>query len=180
MTGIGSLIDVLEAELTGEQRASASRIRELVGEATQEVRRMSHGLSPAAVKNRSLAGALELHATIVRSNFRTACVCEIEPGIEVTDPEREMHLFRIAQEAANNAIRHGHPKQIKISLRRIGGTECELRIEDDGSGFSKSGGKKSDGIGVQVMDYRANLINGSLEVNPGPQAGVVVTCRFTP
>ncbi len=180
MTGIGSLIDVLEAELTGEQRASACRIRELVSEATQEVRRMSHGLSPAAVKNRSLAGALELHAATVRSNFRTACVCEIEPGIHVTDPEREMHLFRIAQEAANNAIRHGHPKQIKISLRRIGGTECELRIEDDGSGFSKSGGKKSDGIGVQVMDYRANLINGSLEVSPGPQEGVVVTCRFTP
>jgi PAS domain S-box-containing protein len=180
MTGIGSLIDSLEAELSGEQRASASRIRELVREATQEVRRMSHGLSPTAVKNRSLAGALELQAEIVQSNFRTACNCEIETGIQVSDPEREMHLFRIAQEATNNALRHGHPKRIQIFLRRVKGAECELRIEDDGSGFRKSGGKKSDGIGMQVMDYRANLINGSLEVSPGPHKGVVVTCRFMP
>ena len=138
---------------------------------------MSHGLSPAAVRHRELGGALQLLAETIRTNFRTACVCQAAGDIRVTDAEKQMHLFRIAQEAVNNALRHGRPKQIKLSLQRHDEHHCVLKIENDGIGLPK-GKNGSDGIGLRVMDYRANLIGGSLKVQNGRRGGVCVTCQF--
>lgn len=178
MTGVASLLDALAEELDGSSKQSANRIRQLVQEAIQEVRRMSHGLSPAAVRHRELGGALQLLAETVRTNFRTACVCRIAGNVRVNDPEKQMHLFRIAQEAVNNAIRHGRPKQITLSLQPQGRHECVLKIEDNGCGMAKSR-SSSDGIGLRVMDYRANLIGGSLKVQNNRRAGVSVSCSFS-
>ena len=178
MTGVASLMESLESELSGTQRKSAERIREILQDALQEVRRMSHGLSPSAVKNRGLGGALQLLAETIRINHRTACTCEVDPAIQIGDAEKESHIFRIAQEAANNAIRHGHPKKVAISLRHFGTDECVLMIENDGLGITKKKGKTNSGIGLQVMDYRANLIGGTLKVVSKPRRGVSVSCRF--
>lgn len=178
MTGVASLMEALESELNGEQRTSAARIRQLVQDAIQEVRRMSHSMSPAAVKNRGLDGVLQLLADTIRINHRTACTCKIDPGIRIGDAEKETHIYRIAQEAANNAIRHGKPTKITISLRHLGEKGCVLKIEDNGSGFKKTKAKASEGIGLQVMDYRANLIGGTLKIASKPRRGVTVTCRF--
>ena len=177
MTGISSLIEALESELAGDQRQSAARIHHLMQDAIQEVRRMSHSLSPASVKNRGLSGALQLLAETIRTNHRTACTCAVNPDIKVEDPEKETHIYRIAQEAANNALRHGHPRSIKLSLQRLGTHEAVLKIEDDGTGLVKRTPAHA-GIGMRVMDYRANLIDGSLTIKSRPRGGVSVICRF--
>ncbi len=177
MTGVSSLIEALEYELSGEQRESASRIHHLMQDAIQEVRRMSHSLSPASVKNRGLGGALQLLAETIRTNHRTACSCEVNPDIRIEDPEKETHIYRIAQEAANNALRHGHPSRIKLSLQLRGEHEAVLKIEDNGTGLRKHSPGK-EGIGLRVMDYRANLIDGSLVLKSRPRGGVSVICRF--
>lgn len=176
MTGVATLMEGLEAELKGKVKESAARIRELVQEAIQEVRRMSHSLSPPAVKNRGLGGVLRLLADMIRMDHRTECELTLDPGVEVGDPEVETHIYRIAQEAANNALRHGKPKKVAISLSRLGSGEGVLKVEDDGSGMKP--GKGSEGIGLQVMEYRANLIGGVLNVTARPRRGVRVTCRF--
>jgi PAS domain S-box-containing protein len=178
MTGVATLIEALESELEGRQRDSAERIRQLIQQAIQEVRRMSHSMSPAAVKNRGLGGVLQLLAETIRINHRTQCVCEVDSSVHIRDSEMETHIYRIAQEAANNAIRHGKPAKISISLKRHSDRECVLTIEDDGSGISKASRKAGHGIGMQVMDYRANLIGGSLKIAAKPRRGVRVTCRF--
>jgi len=177
MTGVASLIEALAAELTGAQRNSAARIHHLVQEAIQEVRHMSHSMSPASVKNRGLGGALHLLAETIRTNHRTACTCEVNPDIKIEEPEKETHIYRIAQEAANNALRHGHPSSIHLSLQRLGQHEAVLKIEDNGSGLAKRTPAHS-GIGLRVMDYRANLIDGSLKIKSRPRGGVSVICRF--
>ncbi len=177
MTGVASLVDALEEELDGEAQKSAHRIRQLLQEAIQDVRRLSHGLSPAAVRHRELGGALQLLAETIRTNFRTDCACQIAGDIDLADPDKQMHLFRIAQEAVNNALRHSKPKQMKLSLRRHGKGTCELKIENNGRGMAKDQ-HGSDGIGLRVMEYRANLIGGSLQVQNGRRGGVAVTCRF--
>ncbi len=177
MTGVASLIEALESELTGDQRQSAARIHHLIQEAIQEVRRMSHSLSPASVKNRGLGGALRLLAETIRTNHRTACTCEVNPDIKIEDSEKETHIYRIAQEAANNALRHGHPSSIKLSLQRLGEHEAVLKIEDNGSGLGKRT-PENTGIGLRVMDYRANLIDGSLTIKSRARGGVSVVCRF--
>jgi PAS domain S-box-containing protein len=175
LTGVASLMDALQFELTGEPLRSAQRIRQLIDEAIQEVRRMSHGLSPSAVKNRGLAGALQLLADTIRINHRTACELHMDTDIELADLETQTHIYRIAQEACNNAIRHGKPSQISISLHRIGERECVLKVENDGTRIAES---KSEGIGLQIMDYRANLIGGTLKIASKVKRGVSVTCRF--
>lgn len=138
---------------------------------------MSHSLSPASVKNRGLGGALQLLAETIRNNHRTACTCEVQPDIVISDPEKETHIYRIAQEAANNALRHGRPRSISISFKRQGEHECVLKIEDNGSGLLKRGGG-GQGIGMRVMDYRANLIGGILQIKSKPRGGVSVVCHF--
>ncbi|MDB6006732.1 MAG: hypothetical protein JWR15_3719 [Prosthecobacter sp.] len=177
MTGVSSLVEALASELSGDQRQSAARIHQLIHDAIQEVRHMSHSLSPASVKNRGLGGALHLLADTIRTNHRTACTCEVNPDIKIDDPEKETHIYRIAQEAANNALRHGRPGIIHLSLKRLGKNEAVLKIEDNGSGLGKRAPEKA-GIGMRVMDYRANLIDGSLDVKSRPRGGVSVICRF--
>ena len=178
LTGIGSLMDSLEASLEGSAKAAAGRIRELMKQAVSEVRRMSHGLSPVAVQHRGLAGGLQLLAETVRTNFRREAVCEIDPGIAIGDGEREAHLFRIAQEAVNNALRHGRCTTIQIVLRRESETVCVLEVIDNGGGFSASQKSLKQGIGLRVMSYRANLIGVELDVKSKPRVGTTVTCRF--
>ena len=121
---------------------------------------------------------LQLLSDTIRINHRTPCSFKIDPGIEVRDPEKETHIYRIAQEAANNAIKHGSPTKISISLLHLGNRECVLKVEDNGRGIVKKRAKLSDGIGLQVMDYRANLIGGTLKITSTPHRGVSVVCRF--
>jgi PAS domain S-box-containing protein len=175
LTGVAALMSALEFELGEDHHDSVARIRELVGEAIQEVRRMSHGLSPSAVKNRGLEGALKLLADTIQINHRTSCHFLMDPGIAIDDLEKETHVYRIAQEACNNAIRHGKPTKITISLRLLTDRECVLKIENDGSRLRKS---PDAGIGLQIMEYRANLIGGSLNITSKAKRGVTVTCRF--
>ncbi len=179
LTGIASLVEALESKLQGEDKKDAKRIYELVKTATEETRRLSHGLSPAAVKNRGLAGGLLLIAETVRENFRRDCVCQIDDPAPRVDQEAEIHLFRIAQEAVNNAIRHGGATKLRISLRHKSSTRGLLEISDNGPGFPD--GKISstgDGIGLRVMEHRAHLINGELKIQTVRSKGVRVTCQF--
>jgi signal transduction histidine kinase len=178
MTGIAALMESLEGELDGAPRETAARIRELVRDAILEVRQMSHGLSPTAVRNRGLPGALQLLAETIRLNHRTACELAADPAIRLDNTERETHVYRIAQEAANNALRHGKPRKIKITLRREGEDECVMEISDDGTGISRQTADRPGGIGLRVMDYRANCLKGTLEVKSARGRGTTVTCRF--
>ena len=85
-----------------------------------------------------------------------------------------MHLYRIAQEATNNAIKHGKAQRIVVSL--AGGTwGATLRIEDDGIGISKTA-NTSGGMGLNIMQYRARLSGGDLQVEAQASGGTVVSC----
>ena len=85
---------------------------------------------------------------------------------------------KIAQEAVNNAMRHGKPSQVTISLKRVSTTECELQIKDNGTGIKKFKGSDPRGIGMNVMHYRANLIGARLTIKSEPRSGVTVSCIF--
>ncbi|MBE2287021.1 MAG: PAS domain S-box protein [Prosthecobacter sp.] len=179
LTGIASLVEALESKLHGEDQKDARRIHELVKTAIAETRRLSHGMSSAAVKNRGLAGGLNLIAETVRENFRRECLCRIEEPVPRVSRDAEIHLFRITQEATSNAIRHGGATKIRITLRRQSPNRGVLEINDNGRGFSaKSAVSRGDGIGLRVMAHRANLINGELTVEGVKNKGVRVLCRF--
>lgn len=177
LTGIHALTLQLENELQGEQKQSAARIGQLLQQAVSEVRRMSHGLSPVSVRHRGLAGGLKLLAETISKDFRVKTTCAVDAEVRSKDPEVEANLYRIAQEAVNNAIRHGKPSHILISLKQLTTTHAAIEVRDNGSGM-KLKQKKPNGIGLRVMRYRSDLIGGDLTIRAAPKHGVQVTCRF--
>lgn len=179
LTGAIAMVEALEAAATGEQRLMAARIREIVTEAVVEVRRISHGLSPAAVKTRGLHGALDLLAETVRQTHRLPCACALQSEIHAAAPDEDAHLVRIAQEAVSNAIRHGRATRLRLYLREsrqkgIG----ELEIANNGRCFDVDAALAGKGIGLRVMEYRANLIGGEIRIQCRRGVGVSVKCRF--
>ena len=116
-------------------------------------------------------------AETVCTDFRVQTTCEVDVDVELGDPEREANLYRIAQEAVNNALRHGNPRHIFITLKRLTGSHAGLEIRDDGRGM-KLNQNQGNGIGLRVMRYRSDLIGGDLSIRAAPKRGVRVTCCF--
>jgi len=87
------------------------------------------------------------------------------------------HLYRIAQEALNNAVKHGKPTRtcIRLATRR---DRITLAVRDNGAGIRRNAGR-ARGMGLQIMQYRADAIGGSLRVHSSPGGGTEVLCTVT-
>ena len=92
------------------------------------------------------------------------------------DDARATHLYRIAQEAVRNALRHARPTRIGISLSEENGVR-KLLVEDDGIGLPENG-PVNHGLGLRIMAHRAAMIGGTFSIEPGPTGGTLVTCCF--
>ena len=101
---------------------------------------------------------------------------EIVESIPVWDASWATHLFRIAQEAVSNAMKHGKAKHVTISFTSNEGL-LRLRVSDDGEGFGKPATADS-GMGVNIMRYRARIMGGTLEIKSVPGEGVKVICTI--
>jgi signal transduction histidine kinase len=128
------------------------------------------------VDRTGLHGALETLALGVPHHFEIPCTFECERPPPELDSTVEEHLYRIAQEATNNALTHGRPSRIEISLSSHGRRGL-LSVRDDGVGMSEEA-HRSDGLGMQTMRYRSHLIGGTLEVRRRSNQGTVVACAF--
>lgn len=95
-------------------------------------------------------------------------------GSPVLTDAASNHLYRIAQEAVINAIRHNYPKQVRIDLARVDDS-LRLRVEDDGRGIGDAP-STSNGLGLRIMRYRAQMLGGSLGIEAADGGGVRVEC----
>src|SRR4029077_7452992 len=108
--------------------------------------------------------------------FHVDCHFECNEPILVNDNAMATHLYRIAQEAINNGIKHGKATSIMIGLQRKL-AEAELAVTDNGIGFrTEIGG--NGGMGLQIMKYRAGMIGASLQIGPANDKGTTVVCLF--
>jgi signal transduction histidine kinase len=107
--------------------------------------------------------------------FEIECLVEQEADVEFLDVPRAAHLYRIAQEAISNAVKHGNAKNVLISLAREKDAMV-LTISDDGRGMPPPP-HRSGGMGLRTMRYRARMINATLEVVNPPTGGVAIICR---
>jgi signal transduction histidine kinase len=103
------------------------------------------------------------------------CALRADEKISVPDNVLATHLFRIAQEAINNSIKHSKAKNIEVTLE-ANGDQHELAVTDDGTGFSPEA--KLEGLGLRIMHYRARRIGGELQVAAGNKGGTRVTITF--
>jgi signal transduction histidine kinase len=154
----------------------AARITSLTEMAKTQVKSLSKGLSPMLGKGEyGLMTAMVELATNSERLFGTPCVICCANPVLIYNEAALIHLYRIAQEAVTNAARHANPRQIDIHFKREDDT-ITLTVKDDGTGFTLS--KHLDGMGLEIMKYRARIINASLEIQPDSDKGTRVTCVF--
>ncbi|CAN5276885.1 hypothetical protein BH20VER2_BH20VER2_09400 [soil metagenome] len=139
-------------------------------------RDLARGLQPAELGSVGLTEALRDLATYTTANHELKCRLKTPRTIRIKDQTIGLNLYRIAQEAVTNAIKHAQAKEVVICLERIGGT-IRLTIEDDGKGMRRGRTKKGKGLGVHIMHYRANVLGGHLEIEPREKGGTKITCE---
>lgn len=179
LAGIELMCGVLEQKLAAKARAEADRAGEIarhVREAIAHTRRLARGLSPVQLEANGLMSALQELAANVERMFMIECRFQCDEPILVQNNAAATHLYRIAQEAINNAIKHGKAKKILITFRPMGDKHC-LLISNDGVRFP-SETKQSQGMGLRIMEYRAGEIGATLQIHGGDGPGTTVTCAF--
>ena len=170
----GILLQLEAAEAATEAGASNEsylcRVRDLARFGLAEARRSVLALRPLALEEKGLEYALRQLAE--RSSIEGALSCEFSASgaPQRVDPSVELGLFRIAQEAVTNAIKHANPKRIALELIS-NDSAVRLSISDDGSGIAIAHGR---GYGLVQMQERAQQINGSLAVQTSPSEGTSI------
>lgn len=179
LTGIALMAKGLELKLAKQRSAEsqdAGRIHELVQQAMSHTSDVAHDLATLDVGENDLAAALKGLAGHAKETFEISCNFYSEGHAPSLDPSAVRQIYKIAQEAVTNAIKHGKSKQVGISLTN-GGNKLILTIQNTGMPFP-SVATRNAGMGLRIMHYRANLIGASLEVKPGQPDGTIVRCSI--
>lgn len=176
LTGLSYMSRSLVRRLEGQpaEHAVASRIATEIEEAIRVAHALSHGLNPVELVDDELARALDEMAQRIENVHGIDCRFEQQGDVGVADAVATYHLYRIAQEATNNAVKHAAAPRIEMALTRDEG-QLVLRIRDEGQGMTADA-IPARGMGLQTMRYRASLIGASLRIHSVQDAGTVVTC----
>jgi signal transduction histidine kinase len=179
LAAIGFTASMLKQQLESESHAlakSAGDIASLLQDAAMRTRDLARGLSPVDRDAGGLESALEELASTTSRLAGISCSVICSETVPITDNILAIHLFRIAQEALSNALKHGRAKSVVIAFEASDGT-CSLRVSDDGVGFNPLPSERK-GMGLSIMRYRARMISGRLEIQPNSPVGTVVVCTI--
>ncbi|HXC35252.1 MAG TPA: PAS domain S-box protein [Candidatus Acidoferrales bacterium] len=179
LTGIELLCQVLEQKLAAKSKAEARQVGEIgehIRQAIAHTRKLARGLFPVELETNGFMSALDELADHAEKLFKVKCRFECEDLVSVRDNVAATHLYRIAQEAINNAVRHGKAKRIVVSVKPAG-NKVALMVADDGIGFSNQA-RKGSGMGLHTMKYRAGVVGATLQIQSESSKGTTVTCTF--
>lgn len=181
LTGLACVAAALRDRLArthAVEAAQADWISRLANEAVAQSRALARGLCPVQLENAGLLVALEELAAQAQTLHGVKCRFGLKGQPPACDHLVSLHLYRITQEAMHNAVRHGQARHIRIELfsRR---NRHRLTITDDGGGFDATARGATNGAGLRLMGYRANIIGGTLALESRPGGGTTVTCHFT-
>ena len=175
LAGAAFLGQALQQKLALQGRAEAEeagRLTALITDALAETRDLSRLLSPVDIQAEGLMDALQDLADQTERIFEIPCCFETEGDVRVRDNAAATHLYRIGQEAVNNAVKHARPTSITLRLIR-GPDGLHLLVLDDGTGFDPALLPRPHGIGIRTMHYRAALIGAALTIERGTRGSRV-------
>jgi len=180
LTGITFLSKALENKLTAHglpEAADAAEIARLVIQALAQTRNLARGLFPVELESGGLVPALKELANTMKSLFNMACSVQCDPNLVISQRDTANHLFRLAQEAVNNSVKHGHAQRVEIKLCSTQ-DQTVLTVADDGAGFDAEE-KKWSGLGMRIMRYRAKKIGAKLEFRSASLGGTEMVCTLS-
>jgi PAS domain S-box-containing protein len=179
LTGIACISTSLAQELDGKsmrEAATATQIADLTNQAITQTRTLARGLYPVELQANGLLSALQELAVNAETLFGISCQLKCDANVSAANDDVSIHLYRIAQEAIDNAVRHGKSKHIWLRLWDQNGIGI-MSVTDDGSGWTVPS-REHRGMGLRIMKYRAAMIGGILQVRKGHQRGTIVECSF--
>jgi PAS domain S-box-containing protein len=151
----------------------AAQISALADDASNQIRKISRGLMPSEIVEKGLFDSLRELARTTTNSCGLLCVARIDETVEFGDGAVETHLYRIAQEAVNNAVRHAGASRIDIVVTQASGL---LRLEIADNGTWKGSVSNLNGLGMKTMEYRASAIGARFKAGAHEQGGTRVVC----
>jgi signal transduction histidine kinase len=179
LTGTTLAAQVLEEKLAARdlpEAAEASQVVSLVEEGINLSRKLAKGLYPVEVTADGLMLALEEYAASTSELFKVACRFECDSPVLIHDTATAGHLYRIAQEAVGNAIKHGKARNILITLT-VSEDSTLLSVNDDGTGLPEPLPKER-GMGLRIMAHRSDMIGGGFTARRNVIGGTEVACEL--
>jgi PAS domain S-box-containing protein len=179
LTGIALMLRGVAAQLAKEKSSARLDVEDVIGlvnHAIENTRALARGLSPVSTQSGGLAAALR--ALAARASQRFGVRVEFRDSVNVPIQLNEAyatHLYRIAQEALTNVVRHSLASEVAIGLEVLGG-ELQLRIDDNGRGFTHQPPDGAAGLGLKMMRYRAQMLGGDLVLETSANGGASVRC----
>ncbi len=179
LTGTSLALQVLSGKLTDASlpfAREADEAAELVEGAIDLTRSIAKGLFPLELEGEGLPAALMELSRTIQERHRVVCLFKCDSPVRLPDSTVATHLYRIAQEAVTNAIKHGHVSRIVIELS-VAAPGLTLSIKDDGIGLPESM-PQNRGLGLRIISSRAGMIGATLSISTDPAGGTLVTCRL--
>ena len=174
LVGASMLSSALAAELAGSPAGGeAARLQQLVRSSLGQLRKFALGLDPVDIDDVGVEAALARLAADAEALFGIEVTVTAEPCPGDLAHDAALDVYRVAQEALTNAVRHGHAEHVEIGLA-CDDESLTLTVHDDGDGIPDGQHKDLDGMGLRTMRARARRLGGRLDIRPHPRGGTVV------
>ena len=177
LTGIRMLADSLARKLHANAVPGAEEVKEIadmINEADDFARSIARDMVQIEIEKKGLVVAVDELCRKIERMTGVTCKLNVVEDFEIENQSRALHLYRIIQEAVNNAVKHGKAGRIDIQIVEQD-HHLSVEIQDDGIGFSDHQSNK-DGKGIQIMEYRAKMMGGNLELVRTESNRTMVRC----
>jgi len=179
LTGTALVAQALAGKIAARSAGDAAELRNvvlLIEEGIEQTRSLAKGLLLAEIESDGLAAALHELSANIREQHRVESEFSSGGPVALGQGGAATHLYRIAEEAARNAVRHGRARLVTFALAAEDGN-LVLAVRDNGSGLPPPG-ERGQGLGLRIMAHRAAIIGATLALEGRPGAGTSVTCRL--
>jgi len=180
LAGLACMLELFRLRVTAGIPELAPKLEEIIAELNEgmaRTRMLAHGLIRAPLSVTELPVALQELATKISRNHGVAVTVRASPDLPALPPEQMLNLYRIAQEASANAVKHGRATKIELCLERRG-AEMQLAIKDNGAGMPAEN-LRVNGVGLYSMRNRAVALGGECSFIASQDGGTVVNVSFS-
>lgn len=174
--GIALNTELVLEDLTDKEPKAAEELRKVlskVDEATLKTRRLARGLAPVNLDRLGLVGAMQSLCQDVSQFYGVQCILRCPEYLSLEEERLRLNVFRMVQEAVHNAIKHAQASRIEVRFQ-VNARGLQFQIQDNGIGFDP--GLHKEGMGLQILRYRAASIHGQLAIASAPEQGTQITC----
>ncbi len=174
-----SMYNIAGLATDNEQAVLINKTNNIIGDVIENLHNISHSLNSNFVKNIGLIDSITKEIEHVQLSKKLICNMEVSGEPFSLSPEKEIHIFRIAQEAIQNCLKHANATNLNFALDYLPGL-FTMKISDNGDGFDKNKVYAMKGLGFLNMFQRTRYVHGALEVDSAPSEGSTITLTLNP